>query len=99
MTGSFASEKELLQVERYKGLLADEPKKLALKKAYVPQAPMSMFNHEEKLNVEQSATEAAGTMHSTAFRSVLGKDKRAVHKLNPKLDQSWYGSLHDAHLQ
>lgn len=89
-----------MQLEKYKSLLAGDAKKLALKKTHVPPAPMSMFRHEDTGSTVAACAEAedvSGPLHDQPFRRLLGKDKRAVHK--PMLDQSWYGSLHDAHLQ
>jgi hypothetical protein len=83
-------------MEKYTSLLVGDAKKLAIKKAHVPPAPISMFSHEERTAV-QSTCKKGPTMHVAPFHSVLGKDKSPVHK--PMLDQSWYGSLHDAHLQ
>ena len=92
-----------MQLEKYKSLLAGDAKKLALKKTHVPPAPMSIFRHGDG-DGGTGSTVAAGAdaedvtgLHDQPFRRLLGKDKRAVHK--PMLDQSWYGSLHDAHLQ
>jgi hypothetical protein len=87
------------QLERYRSMLHDEPKKLAFRMTHVPAAPMTIFNHEEVPNVKAGSCSSPGAerIHSQQFKSALPKEKCAIHK--PGLDQSWYGSMHDAHLQ
>lgn len=60
---------------------------------------MSMFSHEEagSSDAQSAGVEDVTMLATPPFRRLLGKDKRALYK--PTLDQSWYGSLHDAHLQ
>eukprot|EP00892_Ulva_mutabilis_P005256 jgi/Ulvmu1/3101/UM015_0141.1 len=88
------------QVDRSRSMLRGEAQKLALKKTYVPAAPISMFL-EDSGSTEQgppggglSASRAEEwKAREDGFRHVLAKEKCAVHK--PTLNQSWYGALRD----
>lgn len=88
------------QVDRGRPLLRGPPNKLALKKTFVPAAPISMFLGEGDSSLPSAAdaevTRIAAEQlraQEAGFRNVLAKEKRDLHKIG--LDQSWYASLRD----
>ena len=91
------------QIDKHKNLLEGDPKKLAFVRTHVPQHPISMFLAEPATDddpatafVRQTRPEL-WTERGTDFKSVLPKTKCQLYA--PGLTQSWWGSLHDPHLQ
>lgn len=88
------------QVDRGRTLLRGPPRKLALKKTFVPAAPISMFLGEggSSLRTAAHAEVTGGALEQlkareAGFRNILAKEKRDLHKIG--LNQSWYASLQD----
>jgi hypothetical protein len=95
------------QVDRYKGILRDPPRKLAIKKCFPEPAPISMFLGAAGggvgcgaagrfVGAQDESDERDGMKDRAKFVHLISKDKRYLYK--PGLDQSWYGSLRDEHL-
>lgn len=88
------------QVDRSCNILRGKPHKLALKKTFVPPAPISMFLAEPiptqvatNAGIDE-AQAAKWKAQEDGFRNLFAKEKRELHK--PGLNQSWYASLRDA---
>lgn len=89
------------QLDRAKNVLFDEPKKLSLAKIHVPSAPISMFLDEPPVvNAQDAFVRQAHpelfTSKGVDFKRILASAKCSVHK--PGMTSSWWGSLHDPHL-
>lgn len=95
------------QLDQLRGLLADPPTKCSIKAAHMRSfdAPLSIFLGESAkdsasgvgFSSKQAGRASGAVTHEQPFKATVHKERCLVHK--PGLDQSWYGAMHDAHLQ
>jgi hypothetical protein len=88
------------QLERLQNLLQGSPRKLALRKCNSDAPPVSMFLGEPPGLGRDPGRESHPQLFVDAgvdFRGAVAKAKSAVHR--PGMTQSWWGSLHDKHLE
>lgn len=87
------------QLDRNRGILRDAPVKLALKKAHAGVPPVSMFLGEPRVDAGFGRSESPAMFMEPGvdFVSAVAKEKSALSQ--PGFTQSWWGSLHDAHLE
>lgn len=92
------------QTDRCKGVLQPPARKLALVKAAVMDAPVSMYLEEPPLGGAATGAASAGRLAEAArftqpgvdFHRMIGGTKSCVAKAG--VDQGWYGELHDRQL-
>jgi hypothetical protein len=90
------------QLDKIQNVLSDKPKKLSLLKTHVPAAPINMFLDEPadtadpRLAFVRTAHPELFTEKGVDFKRVLAMAKSNVYK--PGMTSSWWGSLHDPHL-
>lgn len=88
------------QLDRFQNLLQDPPQKLALRKCHAEAPLVSMFLGEPPGRGQCPGRESHPQLlvdSGVDFRGAVAKAKSAVHR--PGMTQSWWGSLHDKHLE